>query len=154
MTITGRYYSLLLPKKIIRPFLDNNQKKVKAIASYGTKEISYYRTIQKRGAHHYMMFRKRYQKELDIFPNAYFKLQFFENTSKYGLQILEELDAVVLRDVDAYEIFECLIGGKKSSIIYAISRYKLTQTKINKSFVLYENLKRGIGDNRVLFKSF
>ncbi len=154
ISVTGSSYSLILPEKIIRPFLDKNLKRVRAIASFNTKEITFYGAIQKRGDHHYMMFGKRYQKELGIFPNDYFKLQFFEDTSKYGVAMPEELEAVLLSDFDAYEIFESLTDGKKRGLIYAITRYKNTQTRIDKSLLLCENLKRGIRDNRILLKSF
>jgi len=154
ITITGSYYSLLLPETIIRPFLAENQKRVKAIASFNSKEITFYGAIQKRGDNYYMMFGKRYQKELGIFPNDYFKLQFFEDTSKYGVAMPEELEAVFLGDPDAFDIFESLTAGKKRGLIYAITRFKNTQTRIDKSLVLCENLKRGIRDNRIVLKSF
>jgi hypothetical protein len=101
-----------------------------------------------------MMFGKRYQKELGIFPNDHFKLQFFEDTSKYGVAMPEELEAVFLSDFDAFKIFESLTDGKKRGIIYAITRFKNTQTRIDKSLVLCENLKRGIRDVRIVLKSF
>ncbi|MFT5736718.1 MAG: hypothetical protein ACJAU2_000715 [Maribacter sp.] len=101
-----------------------------------------------------MMFGKRYQKELYVFPNTYIKLQFIEDTSKCGVEIPEELEAVLLSDSGVQEIFESLTVGKKSGIIYAIARYKNTQTKIDKSLILFGNLKRGIRDNRGLLKSF
>lgn len=154
ISVTGSSHSLVLPEKIIRPFLDENLKRVRAIASFNTKEITFYAAIQKRGDHHYMMFGKRYQKELGIFPNDYFKLQFFEDTSKYGVAMPEELEAVLLSDFDAYEIFESLRDGKKRGLIYAITRYKNTQTRIDKSLLMCENLKRGIREKRILLKSF
>jgi hypothetical protein len=152
--ITGNYYPLLLPEKIIKPFLDKNQKRVKVVARYEDKEISFYGAIQKRGDHFYMMFGKRYQKELGIFPNDYFQLQFFEDTSKYGVEMPEELEAVLHSDFDAYAIFESFTDGKKRGLIYAITRYKNAQTRIDKALLLCENLKRGIRDNRLLLKSF
>ncbi len=154
ISVTGSSHSLVLPEKIIRPFLDENLKRVRAIASFKTKEITFYGAIQKRGDHHYMMFGKRYQKELGIFPNDYFKLQFFEDTSKYGVAMPEELEAVLLSDFYAYEIFELLTAGKKRGLIYAITRYKNTQTRIDKSLLMCENLKRGIREKRILLKSF
>ena len=89
------------------------------------------------------MFGKRLQKELNIFQNDYFEMQLFEDTSKYGVDVPEELDAVFLSDYEAFKIFENLTPGKKRSIIYAISRYKNSQTKIDKSLIMCENLKRG-----------
>lgn len=154
ISVTGSSHSLVLPEKIIRPFLDENLKRVRAIASFNTKEITFYGAIQKRGDHHYMMFGKRYQKELGIFPNDYFKLQLFEDTSKYGVAMPEELEAVLLSDFDEYEIFESLTDGKKGGLIYAITRYKNTQTRIDKSLLMCENLKRGIREKRILLKSF
>jgi hypothetical protein len=101
-----------------------------------------------------MMFGKRYQKELGIFPNDYFQLQFFEDDSKYGVDVPEELDAVLLSDYEAYEIFETLTPGKQRGLIYAIARYKNSQTRIDKSILICENLKRGVRNPMELLKSF
>lgn len=154
ITVTGNFYSLFLPLKIITPFLEKNVKRVKAIASFEEKELLFHAAIQKRNGNYYMMFGKRYQKELGIFPNDYFQLQFFEDDSKYGVEMPEEFDAVLLSDYEAYEIFESFTDGKKRGLIYAISRYATPQTRIDKSLLLCENLKRGIRDNRMLLKSF
>lgn len=153
ITITGNYYSLRLPISCIQPFLDKNIRRVKARATFGDKEIHFHAAIQKRKGAYYMMFGKRYQKELGIFPNDYFQLQFFEDDSKYGVDVPEELEAVFLSDVEAYQIFESFTDGKKRGIIYAIARYKNSQTRIDKSLILCENLKKGIKDNRILLKS-
>lgn len=154
ISITGNYYSLLLPDHIIAPFLSKNLIRVKVKATFKDKKVNFHGAIQKRNSKYYMMFSKRYQKELGIFPNDYFQLQFFEDTSKYGVDMPEELDAVLLSDIDAYTIFESFTAGKKRGIIYMIARYKSSQTKIDKSLLLCENLKRGIRDNLMLLKSF
>ena len=111
ISITGNYYSLLLPEKSIRPFLDKNIKRVKAKASFEGKELQFHAAIQKRNGNHHMMFGKRYQKKLGLYPNDYFKLQFFEDDSKYGVEMPEELEAVLLSDFEAFEIFEALTDG-------------------------------------------
>ena len=99
-----------------------------------------------------MMFGKRYQKELGIYPNDYFQLQFFEDDSKYGVEMPEELDAVLLSDYDAFQIFEALTDGAKRGLIYAIARYASSQTRIDKALLLCENLKRGVTDRRQMLK--
>ena len=91
ISITGSYYSLLLPQHIVDPFLSKNIKRVKAKASFEGSEVNFHGAIQKRNGNYYMMFSKRYQKELGIFPNDYFQLQFFEDDSKYGVDMPEEL---------------------------------------------------------------
>ena len=64
----------------------------------------------------------------------------------------EELNAVLMSDYEAFEIFESLTDGKKRVIIYAITNYKNSQTKIDTALVLYKNLKNGIRDHRLLLK--
>lgn len=152
IAVTGNYYSLLLPEGIIAPFLEKNLKRVKAIATFEGKKLEFHGAIQKRNGNYYMMFGKRYQKELGLFPNDIFELQFFEDTSKYGVEVPEEFEAVLLSDYDAYQIFETLTDGRKRGLIYTIARYKNSQIKIDKTLLLCENLKRGIRDPRELFK--
>lgn len=154
VAITGRYYTLLLPEEIIRPFLAKKLKRVKVKATFEGKTLLFHGAIQKRKDNHYMMFGKRYQKELGVFPNDYFQLQFFEDDSKYGVEMPEELDAVLLSDVEAYQIFETLTDGLKRGLIYAIARYATSQTRIDKSLLLCDNLKRGVTDRRYMLKSF
>ncbi len=60
-----------------------------------------------------MVFGKRYQKKLSVFPNDYFKLPFFEDTSKYGVELPEEIEAVLISDFDAHKFFEALTDAKK-----------------------------------------
>jgi hypothetical protein len=154
VSVTGSYYSLLLPNDVIKPFLDKNLKRVKVKATFQKKELWFHGAIQKRNGNYYMMFGKRYQKELGIFPNDYFQLQFFEDTSKYGVEVPEEFEAVITSDYEAYQLFESLTDGRKRGFIYAIARYKNSQTRIDKTLLLCENLKRGIKDPREMLKSF
>lgn len=153
IAITGSHYSLLLPVEIIQPFLDHNIKRVKANASFEGKELIFHAALHKRNGNYYMMFGKRYQKELGIFPNDYFQIQFFEDDSKYGVEMPEELEAVLSSDHEAFQIFESFTSGKQRGIIYSILSYNVSQTRIDKSILVCENLKRGIRHNPDLLKS-
>jgi hypothetical protein len=154
ISVTGSYYSLALPEHIIKPFLVKNLKRVKVKASFEGKELWFHGAIQKRNDNYYMMLGKRYQKELGIFPNDYFQIQFFEDDSKYGVELPEEFEAVMSSDYEAFKIFESLTAGRKRGLIYAIARYKNSQTRIDKTILLCENLKLGIRDPREMLKSF
>lgn len=147
-------FGILLPENIIAPFLEKKQKRVRVEAHFEGKKINLHAAIQRRGEQYYMMFGKANQKALGVFPNDYFQLQFFEDDSKYGVEISEELEAVLYSDQEAFQIFESFTDGKKRGIIYMISRYKVSQTRIDKSILLCENLKRGIRDNMELLKVF
>lgn len=145
-------HALQLPEYIVLPFLEKDLKRVKAVASFNGKELTFHGAIQKRNNNYYMTFGKRYQKQLGIFRNEYFQLQFFEDRSKYGVEVPEEFDAVMKSDIEAHQIFESFTKGKQRGIIYGIARYKNPQTRIDKSLLVCENLKRGIRDNQALFK--
>ncbi|TAI49214.1 YdeI/OmpD-associated family protein [Flagellimonas allohymeniacidonis] len=147
-------HTLVLPSEIVNPFVEKGHKRVKVTASFEDKSITFYAAIQKRQGKYLMMFCKNNQKSLGIFPNDYFQVQLFEDTSKYGVEMPEEFDAVLLSDYEAHQIFESLTDGKKRGIIYMISRYRNPQTRIDKSLLLCENLKRGIRDSKELLKKF
>ncbi|WP_394971259.1 hypothetical protein [uncultured Croceitalea sp.] len=47
VSITGNFYSLLLPDDIIKPFLEKNLKRVKVKASFEERELWFHGAIQK-----------------------------------------------------------------------------------------------------------
>ena len=148
----GQTHSLSLPEAIVKPFLDKGHQRVQIKAEFEGNAIQFHGAIQKRGQGYYLMFGKQNQKSLGVFPNDFFQLQFFEDTSKYGVDMPEEFDAVLQSDPEAMDVFESLTIGKKRNLIYAILRYKTSQTRIDKALILCENLKRGIRDPRELFR--
>ncbi|WP_299522953.1 YdeI/OmpD-associated family protein [Winogradskyella sp.] len=145
--------SIILPETPIANFIKGNHKRVKVIATFENQSIEFYAALkyEKSGLYR-IYFSKAKQKVLGVFMNDYFELQVFEDNSKYGVDISEELEAVLLSDYEAYTIFENLTPGKQRSIIYAISRYKSSQMRVDKALILTENLKRGITDQKLWLK--
>ena len=153
VAITGMH-NIQIPDKIAQPFLEAKQKRVRVEASFERQTLEFHAALQKRNNAYYIMFSKANQKTLGIFPNDYFQLQLFRDDTKYGVRMPEELEAVLMSDYEAFQVFESFTAGRKRGIIYMISRFKNSQTRINKSLALCENLKRGIKDPKLLFKSF
>lgn len=145
-------HSLMIPMEIAKPFLDAGHTRVKVEARFEEKSIAFHAALMKRKGTILMMFSKNHQKTLGIFPNDYFEMQLFEDTSKYGVELSEEFEAVMMSDYDAFQQFETLSIGKQRGLIYAIGRYKNSQTRIDKTLILCENLKRGIRDPRQMLK--
>ncbi len=145
-------HSLEIPEEHALPFLVKGHKRVMAIAEFEGKKLRFHAALQKYKGRYVITFGKRYQKELDIFANDYFQLQFFEDISKYGVDVPEELEAVLESDPEAQKILESLSDGKIRSIIYMIARYKNSQTRIDKSLILCDNLKLGFRDPRDLLR--
>jgi len=145
--------SIVLPEKHIVRFIDGKHKRIRVLSTFNDKSIGFYAALKREKTGLYRIyFSKAKQKELGLFMNDYFELQIFEDTSKYGVEMSEELEAVLLSDYEAYSIFEDLTPGRKRSIIYTISRYKSSQMRVDKALLITNNLKRGITDPKLWLK--
>ncbi|WP_439127711.1 YdeI/OmpD-associated family protein [Polaribacter sp.] len=147
-------YNIFIPKEIYKPFADKKMSRVKVQFIFNDKLLDFYAAVKKdkHSGDYKMMFSKAKQKEVGIVLGDEFELQLFEDTSKYGVEMPEELEAVLMSDYDAYQLFEALTPGKQRSIIYGIIRFKGTQNKIDKSLIMCENLKRGNVEPLKIFK--
>lgn len=147
-------FNILIPFEIFKSFADKKMRRVKVEANYLGKSISFYAAVKKdkNSGDFKMMFSKQKQKELNLNLADEFEMQLFEDTSKYGVEMPEELEAVLLSDYEACTIFESLTKGKQRSIIYGIMRFKGTQNKVDKALILCENLKRRNLDPFKMFK--
>jgi uncharacterized protein YdeI (YjbR/CyaY-like superfamily) len=146
-------HAVVVPDAIAKPFLVNDSKRVLVKAFFEEKEVSFHAALQKRLGRYLITFGKRHQKALGIFPNDYFMLQLFEDTTTYGVEMPKEMEAVLESDPEAMRAFQTLTDGKKRSLIYHIKRIKTSQTRIDKALLISENLKMGIRDQRELLKS-
>ncbi len=145
-------HSFVVPEKIAQYCLDKKHKRVVVEITFNKKSINFHAALQKLKQNYYITFNASNQKKLGIFPSDYFKVQLFEDTSKYGVEMPEEFDAVLQSDLEAFEIFESLTDGKKRSLIYYILKIKKSQSRIDKALIITENLKLGIRDNKELIK--
>ena len=147
-------HSFFVPKEIALPFLDQGHDRVQVRINFEEKEVGYYAALRPIKGRYPIMLNKANQKELGLFPNDYFRVQLLEDTSRYGVDLPEEFEAVMASDPEAQEIFDSLSMGKRRGLIYVVLRYKNSQTRIEKSLLLCENLKRGIRDPKELFHRF
>ena len=148
------HHLLYVPSNIVELFPKEKRNRFKVKFKHQDKSLEVYAALRKdkNTGDYRMMFSKGNQAKLGLFQNDYFEMQLIEDTSKYGVEMPEELDEVFKTDVDAFRIFESLTAGKKRSIIYTIIRIKNSQKRIDKALLLCENLKKGITDQRALFK--
>jgi len=147
-------YHILIPKKVGVIFYNSESKRAKVNATFNKISINFYAALKKDkiSGDYKMMFSKAKQKELELSLGDSFTVQLFEDTTKYGVEMPEELEAVFLTDVEAFNIFETLTPGKQRSIIYGVLRFKSSQQKIDKAFIMCENLKRRNFDTLRIFK--
>jgi Domain of unknown function (DUF1905) len=108
---------------------------------------------------HFIMLSKDKMTVLKLEINDEIKVEIVPDKSEYGLDISEELQEVLLSDDEGKLLFEKLTLGKQRSLIYLINKTKNSQSRINKSFVVVDHLKRNKGtlDLKLLnddFKNF
>lgn len=151
-TILNSSHTIIVPQTIVNLFIKAGHKRVIVEIAFNNKSVKFHAALQKYQGHYHVMFNKQNQKTLGILPNDYFEVTLTPDTSKYGVEMPEELDAVLQSDPEAYDIFESLSDGKKRSLIYYILKIKSSQNRIDKSLIITENLKRGIRDNKELIK--
>jgi len=150
--ITGTH-SVRIPKEEALPFLENGHSRVAFNAYFEGNEISFHGKLHQRNNEILISFGKRYQKELCVTTSDFFQLQIIEDTTTYGVEMPEELSAVLETDVKAFERFNKLTDGKKRSLIYYILRIKNTQTRVDRALMICENLTMGITDLKQLVTS-
>ena len=147
-------YNIFIPNEVFTPFADKKMSRVKVEVTSEIKKIEFYAAVKidKKSGDFKMMFSKQKQKELNLSLGDEFEIQLFEDTSKYGVDVPEELEEIFLTDYEAYKIFESLTKGKQRSIIYGVLRYKTSQQKIDKALIMCENLKRRNFEPMKMFK--
>ncbi len=145
-------HSFIVPDKIAASFIKKGRKRAIVKITFKSQEVNFHAAIQKFHGSFHITFNKQNQKKLGLFPSDYFEVQLFEDTSKYGVEMPEEFEAVLQSDPEAFATFESLTDGKKRSLIYYILKIKKSQTRIDKALIITENLKLGIRDNKELIK--
>ncbi len=151
VTVSGMH-SIYIPDEIAGQFLEKGFQRVQVIASFEGRSLRFHAALQKWKGRQVITFGQKNQKALGVFPNDYFEIQLTEDHSRYGVELPEELEAVLEGDPEALELFEGFTDGKKRSIIYMIARYATSQTRIDKSLLLCTNLKKGIRKTADLLK--
>lgn len=149
--ITGTH-GVVIPEAYAIPFLEANQKRIQIKAFFEGNSIDFHGAIHKYQGQYLISFGKRYQKELGVFPTDFFEFQLFENTTEYGVEIPEAMQAVMDSDPEGLSYFKKLTDGRKRGLIYYVKRFKNEQTQVDKSLLIFDNLKRGVTDPKQLIK--
>ncbi|WP_024770232.1 YdeI/OmpD-associated family protein [Aquimarina macrocephali] len=145
-------HSIIVPDKIAQYLIEEGHKRVIVEITFNTASVRFHAALQKWKSNYHITFNKQNQKKLGVFPTDFFKVALHEDTTKYGVEMPEEFDAVLQSDLEALDIFESLTDGKKRSLIYYILKIKNSQSRIDKTLIITENLKRGVRDNKELLK--
>jgi uncharacterized protein YdeI (YjbR/CyaY-like superfamily) len=145
-------HAVVIPDDVGNAFAKSGHSRVAVKAFFKANEFDFHGKIHLFKGQYLISFGKRYQKAIGVFPTDFFELQLIEDTSKYGVEVPASFQAVLDSDPEGAVIFENLTPGRKRGLIYYIARFKTAQTQIDKSLIIFENLKRGLRDPREIIK--
>lgn len=145
-------HAVIIPDDIGGAFAKAGHSRVAVKAFFKENELDFHGKLHLFKGQYVISFGKRYQKAIGVFPTDFFELQLFEDTSKYGVEVPESFQAVLDSDPDGAKVFESLTPGQKRGLIYYVARFKTAQTQIDKTLIIFENLKKGIRDPREIIK--
>ncbi|PRP66314.1 YdeI/OmpD-associated family protein [Nonlabens agnitus] len=143
LTHNGWVGALIIPEDISEQLESAKIKRVVADLIVSGKEMTLYAGVIKRKGIKYLMLSKANKKALAIEEGNTVNVTMKEDTSKYQAPMTEELEAVLLSDYEAYEIFESLLPGKQRNIIFMIYGIKDSQKRVDVALNAMENLKMG-----------
>ena len=119
-------------------------------------EYSFHCAMLPKVTFHYILLNKEICKKLNLHLNDAIKVALVKDESKYGMPLSEEMQEVFFSDPEGSELFHKLTPGKQRTLIHVINKYKSTQLRIEKSFVILDHLKnrKGVLDFKGLNKDF
>lgn len=89
----------------------------------------------------YISINKKRLKKFGLDLGDEVSLEFRHDLSKYGMEMPEELEALLDQDLEGGTLFEALSDGKKRYIIHYVSSVKSSQLRIDRAILLINNLK-------------
>jgi len=143
LSLNGWTGALLIPEDIAAQLALNNIKRVVATATAAENKLTLYAGVIKQKGVVYLMFSKANQKKLEVTAGDILSISMHEDSSRYQAPMTEELEAVLLSDYEAYELFGKLQPGKQRNIIFMVYGIKDSQKRIDLSLNIMENLKVG-----------
>lgn len=99
-----------------------------------------------KGTFHYILLNKENTKKHHLKLGDEVSVSVEKDTSKYGCEISEEMVEVLFSDPEGSDLFHLLTAGKQRTLIHIINRFKSSQLKIDRSFVILQHLKNNLGN--------
>ncbi|HBQ58764.1 MAG TPA: hypothetical protein DD671_03845 [Balneolaceae bacterium] len=89
----------------------------------------------------YITVNKKRMKEYAVEKGDEVEVILTEDTSKYGMEVPEELEALLEQDEEGAKRFENITPGQQRYIIHYVGQVKSSQKRIDRAIMLINNLK-------------
>jgi hypothetical protein len=130
--------------------------KDKRIVCTLNKDFSFHCAMLPTGTFHYILLNRAICKKLNLHLNDDVEVELVKDESKYGMPLSEEMQEVLFSDPEGSDLFHQLTPEKQRTLIHVVNKYKSSQLRIEKSFVILEHLKnrKGVLDFKGLNEDF
>lgn len=136
-----------IPEEIAISFLERGHKRV-IIHLKGKKLHCALHFRKDQG--HFFYFGKQVWRRLEISEGDVELIEMEADTTKYQVEMPEEMEEVLSTDPGGMKAFESLTPGRQRSILIMIGRLKRVDSRIQKALIVVEKLKMGITDLKKL----
>ncbi len=132
-------YHLPVPIAVSNHFLE---QKIKRLIATFNKEIELHCALMPKGDGSYFInINKEIRKKLGSFVGDEIHIHLREDTSKYGMPLPEEMEALLEIDEEGNNYFHALTPGKQRSLLYMVGKPKNSDTRLKKALAIIDYLK-------------
>lgn len=144
----------MVPRDIAEKYISKKDKRV--ICELDGLHTHHCALMPDGNGEFYIMINKALKKKLGFVLGQKVKISMKKDESKYGMPMPEELGELLAIDELGNSIFHQLTPGRQRNLIHIVSKYKNTETRINKALVIVDYLKRsnGVIDFKELNEAF
>ena len=120
------------------------------------RDFSFHCAMLPKGTFHYILLNRAICKKVNLHLNDEVEVELVKHESKYGMPLSEEMQEVLFSDPEGSDLFHQLTPGKQRTLIHVVNKFKSSQIRIEKSFVILDHLKKrkGVLDFKGLNEDF
>ena len=135
-------HHLTVPEEIARQFIEGDNRRV--ICTIMDKHKMNCALMAARD-YWFILMNKTVRNNLGLNTGDKVKLHLEKDRSEYGMQMPDEMLAVMDQDEAGAQFFKALTMGKQRSLIYLVNKVKNTNSRINKALAIMDHLNETQG---------
>lgn len=135
-SVTGGYH-IKVPNEIAAQFIEGKNRRV--VCTLNEKVQIQAALLPIKGFWHIIV-NGANRAKLGLMLGEVVLVKLEKDTSEYGLEFPEELEAVFAEDEQAFEYFNSYTKGKQRTLIYIVGKVKNTNSRMMKALAIAEHL--------------
>ncbi len=138
------YFYLFVSKEKAAPFIKGDHRRV--VVTLNGQHRFHAALMPDGKGDYFINVNKEIRKKLGLNQGVDVEVELEKDTSKYGMEMPEELGELLGMDDEGSDYFHALTPGKQRTLIYQVAKPKTSDTRLKKALVIVEFLKRHKGN--------